>query len=135
MAQEIVTTQKEEVDRGNRNGEATRASVVYRPMTDIFETEDHVVLVTDMPGVGAGDVEVTLERRVLTLRGHVEPPAPEGYRQVYAEYGVGDFERVFTLSEDIDQDRISANQKDGVLTLELPKAASVKPKKITIKVA
>ena len=134
MAQELTRTDKNEVAQdGGR--EATRSGLRYRPNTDIFESEDDVVVTADMPGVKPGDVDITLERGVLTIRGHVEPKAPEGYRLIHAEYGVGDFERVFNLSEDIDQDRIEANLKHGVLSLELPKAAAAMPKKIEVKAA
>ncbi len=134
MAQEVMTGSKNEVDRANGD-EVTRSGPVYRPDTDIYETEDQLVVVTDMPGVASDGIDVTLERRVLTIRGQIHPSAPEGYRQLTAEYGVGDFERVFTLSEDIDQERINATVQDGVLTLELPKAPSVKAKKIDVKAA
>jgi HSP20 family molecular chaperone IbpA len=107
-------------------------SPARRPAADIYETDDRVVLMLDMPSVSAESVDVSLERRVLTIQGHANPPAPEGYRQVYAEYDVRAFERVFTLSEDIDQDRIKAEQKHGVLRLELPKAATAKPRRIEV---
>ncbi|MEW5424064.1 Hsp20/alpha crystallin family protein [Amorphus sp. 3PC139-8] len=134
MAQEMTTTAKREVTP-TEQGEVTRSAVVYRPDTDIYETEDHVVLVADMPGVAPADVDVNLERRVLTIRGHVHRQAHDGYRRVHAEYGEGDYERVFTLSEEIDRDRIEASHKNGVLTLKMPKAESAKTRKITVKAA
>ncbi|WP_114389613.1 Hsp20/alpha crystallin family protein [Notoacmeibacter marinus] len=130
MANEMTTTDKNEVDL--QGGEALRSGPVYRPATDIYQSDDRVVIVTDMPGVAPEDVDVTLERRVLTIRGQVATEPPEGHRPFHGEYGVGDFERVFTLSEDIDRDKITARQAAGVLTLELPKAASAKPKKIAV---
>jgi HSP20 family molecular chaperone IbpA len=134
MAQEMTTTAKREVTPAEQ-GEVTRSAVVYRPDTDIYETEDHVVLVADMPGVAPADVDVNLERRVLTIRGHVHRQAHDGYRRVHAEYGEGDYERVFTLSEEIDRDHIEASHKNGVLTLKMPKAESAKTRKITVKAA
>lgn len=134
MAQAMTTTAEQEVDR-RTDGETTRSSVIYRPMTDIYETEDRIVLMADMPAVAPEDVDVTLERRVLTLRGQVRPHGRDGYRLIHAEYREGNFERVFTLSEDIDRERIKATHKDGVLTLELPKAASAKTKRIEVKAA
>lgn len=132
MAQEMTAASKQELERRS-DSEATRAAIVYRPDTDIYETNDHVVLVADLPGVAPDDVAITLERRVLSIRGRVGQQPHEGYRRVYAEYGEGDFERVFTLSEDIDRDHIEASHKDGVLTLQLPKAATVKTRKIDVK--
>lgn len=133
MAREMATTSSGQVERLNGDG-GTRAPL-FRPATDIFETDDGVVLVADMPGVGPADIDVTLERGVLTIRGHAQPPAPEGYRQAYGEYVAGDYERVFTLSENIDQDDIRATTANGVLRLELPKAAGAKPKRIEVKAA
>lgn len=134
MAQEMTTKAKRGVTPAEQ-GEVTRSAVVYRPDTDIYETEDHVVVVADMPGVPPADVDVNLERRVLTIRGHVRRQAHDGYRRVHAEYGEGDYERVFTLSEEIDRDRIEASHKNGVLTLKMPKAESAKTRKITVKAA
>ena len=132
MSTEMTSARSAEVSRGN-GGEATREGPVFRPETDIYETEEQVVIVADMPGVAPDSVDITLERRVLTIRGHVDAKPPEGYRQIYTEYGVGDFERVFTLSETIDQEKIQASQKDGVLTLVLPKAEALKPKRIDVR--
>lgn len=134
MAQHMTTIKKRAVARGD-GAPAPRPAVVYRPDTDIYETEDHVVVVADMPGVGPDDVEVTLENQVLTIRGRVAGHVHEGYREVYAEYGVGDFERAFTLSEEIDRDHIKASHKDGVLTVELSKVAAAKAKKISVQAA
>lgn len=131
MAQEMTAAAKQDIEP-RREGEATRSAIVFRPNTDIYESDDHVVLIADMPGVAPEDVDVTLERGVLSIRGHVRPQAHDGYRRIYTEYGEGDFERVFTLSEDIDRDRIKASHKDGVLTLELPKAAAAKARKIQV---
>jgi len=134
MTQDLTTTAQQSVPRANGSyAEARRP--LFRPATDIYETDDRVVLTTDIPGVAPEELEVTLERRVLTIRGRAHSPAPEGYRQVYAEYGPGDYERVFTLSDDIAQDDIKAHHRDGVLTLELPKAASAKPRRIDVHAA
>lgn len=131
MAQEMTTTGKRQVAADG--AEATRASLVFRPNADIYETEDRVVVVADMPGVAPENVDITLERRVLTIRGRIQAEGHSGYRRIYAEYGEGDFERVFTVSEDIAQDQIRASHRDGVLTLELPKADTAKTKKIEVK--
>jgi HSP20 family molecular chaperone IbpA len=78
-------------------------------------------------------VDVTLERRVLTIRGRSATGDHAGYQRVYSEYADGDYERVFTLSENIDRDRIEATLKDGVLNLVLPKAESARARKIELK--
>ena len=115
--------------------ERTKSVKVFIPRVDICETKDAIVLLADMPGVDEKSVDITLEKNVLTLSGKVEPVAHEGYRAVYAEYEAGDYERAFTLSDEIDRDKIVATVKNGVLRLELPKAEKVKPKKISIQAA
>ena len=112
--------------------ERTRARAAFVPRLDIYETNDNIVLLADMPGVDETSVDITLEQNVLTINGYVEPVEPEGYRLAYAEYRVGDYQRSFTLSDQIDQDKIEATVKNGVLGLHLPKAEPT-TKKIIVK--
>jgi HSP20 family molecular chaperone IbpA len=88
-----------------------------------------------MPGVNEKGVDVTLENDVLSIRGHVEIEEHPDFKLVYREYGVGDFRRVFTLSDEVDRERIQATVKDGVLHLVLPKAETAKPRKIEVRAA
>ncbi|MFN3575949.1 MAG: Hsp20/alpha crystallin family protein [Tabrizicola sp.] len=113
--------------------EPTTGGRIYRPLADIVETDAGVTLMLEMPGVAAEDVDVTLEKRVLTIRGKVRPTSPEKLQLAYAEYGEGDFERAFTLSEDFDPERIEASVSNGILTLTLPRAAEAQPKKIAVR--
>ena len=115
--------------------ETTYGGRIYRPLTDIVETSDGVTLMLEMPGVGADDVDITLEKRVLTIHGKVRPTQIEKLDLAYAEYGEGDFERVFTMSEDFDPEKIEAAVQNGVLTLKLPRAATAQPRKIAVKAA
>lgn len=121
--------------KAETGSEATRNTVVYRPLTDIHESDGTVLLSVEMPGVAADGVEVELENRILTIRGRTRRTAPEGYHRVYAEYEEGDYERAFTLSDEIDREAIKASMRNGVLTLELPKAAEAKPRHIEVKAA
>lgn len=132
MAQEITRPTGGQVSRTFDGGAIASTRPLFQPRTDIYETEDSIVVLADMPGVGPDSVDITFERRVLTIRGRVPTFEHDRYRQVYAEYGEGDYERVFTVSEDIDRDRIKATQKDGVLILVLPKAEQAKTRKITV---
>lgn len=134
MAQELQTTDRQ-VPSKLDGSERTRSRQVFVPRADIYETPDQVVLLVDMPGVASDGVDITLEKRTLAIRGYAADQKRGNYRQIYAEYGAGDYERVFTLSEDIDRDRIEASQKDGVLRLVLPKAAPAKARKIELKTA
>lgn len=127
---EMETRETEAVPR---EAERTRARRTYRPLVDIIERKDDIVLTADMPGVDEKTVEVTLEKNVLTIYGAVEPAAPEGYRLYASEYGLGDYRRVFKLSDEVDRDRIRAAVRDGVLRLVLPKAEAVRTRKIEVK--
>jgi HSP20 family molecular chaperone IbpA len=113
--------------------ERTRSQRVYIPRTGIYEVEDAILLVANLPGVDENSVDITLEKNLLTIKGYVGAYAPEGYSLAYAEYEVGDYERSFTLSDEIDRENIEAEVRDGVLHLRLPKAEPVMAKKIAVK--
>src|ERR1700758_5294923 len=106
---------------------------IFVPPSDIYETRDSIVVLAEMPGVGPDGVDITLERRMLTIRGRSAASEHTGYQRIYNEYADGDYERVFTLSENIDRDRIEATLKDGVLHLVLPKAETAKPRRIELR--
>lgn len=97
----------------------------YLPAVDIIDGKDETILITDMPGVDQSGLEISIEKSVLTIKGTPKEQKYEGKGLVYSEYGVGDYERSFTLSEDVDRDHVSASIKDGVLKVKLPKAAPV----------
>ena len=124
-----VEKQEVEVVEGT---ERTRPGKAYIPRADIYETDDELVIVADMPGVDEKSLDITLEKNVLSIKGFVDFPTPDNYSLAYAEYEVGDFERNFTLSNDLDRENISAKVKNGVLYVHLPKAAPAKTKKITV---
>ena len=113
-------------------GQQTRAGTLYSPRFDIYETRDELVIVGDMPGVTSENLEIHYEDHELTIHGRV-PPRHEGRRALSAEYGVGDYYRVFTVGEAIDAERIAAELSGGVLTLHLPKSEAVKPRRIEVK--
>ena len=106
---------------------------IYGPLTDIFETDQCVSMMVEMPDVAAAVVEITFENRVLTIRGKDEPMRPEDLELAYAEYAEGDFERDFTLSESFDRARIEAEMRGGLVTLTLPRAPEAQPKRIAVK--
>lgn len=115
--------------------EKIRNVKTFVPHVDIYETKEALHLIADMPGVDEQTVDVELEKNVLTISGRVEDGKVKDYNLVFSEYEVGDYERTFTLSDEIDRDQIKATVRQGVLRLELPKAEKVKPKKITINAA
>jgi HSP20 family molecular chaperone IbpA len=129
---QIAAKQKSDSPEGT---ERVSARAVYRPAVDIVETDTAVVLVADMPGVDEASTEVTLEKNVLGIRGAVHQPHYEGYVLAHCEYGVGDFERSFTVSDQIDRDGIEATMREGVLHVTLPKSKKAARQKIAVKSA
>ena len=112
--------------------EATRGGIYYTPRVDIYESADEVVLQSDMPGVKPQDVDVRFEKGELSLHGKVQP-RQAATEYLDEEYGIGDFYRSFAISPEINADKISAECRDGVLTVHLPKQERVKPKRIAVK--
>jgi len=129
---ELQAKQKTEV---NTPAEQTTPGAVFSPAVDIFETEKDIQLLADLPGVKSNDLKIDLRDNVLTLSGEVAPFEGSDENDIFIEYEVGKYYRQFTLSEEIDQEKIEAELKDGVLRLTLPKAEKAVPKKIAIKVA
>lgn len=114
--------------------ERTRPRRVFKPNVDITERKDDTVLTADLAGVDEKSLDITLDKNVITIRGAVDTTAPSGYRAAYQEYEVGDYERAFTLSDEVDKDRIQATIKNGVLRLVLPRTAAAKTRKIAVTV-
>lgn len=131
MADTAKETLKKEAETP-AGAERTRSTKVYTPAVDIIERQDDIMVIADMPGVDDQSVDVTLEKNVLTIYGTVEPEIPEKHRLAFAEYGVGDFQRAFTLTDEINRDKIQASVKNGVLKLILPKAETLKTRKIAV---
>ena len=116
------------------SAESTRPGPTFTPAVDIFETDREITLVADIPGVKANNLLIDVRDNVLTLAGEVEAPEGEGEVNVLREYDTGKYLREFTLSEMIDQSKIEAELKEGVLRLTLPKVEAVSPRKVTVKV-
>ena len=127
MAQEVRTVEQ----RAPQVAEAGQRPVprqVFLPPADIYETRESIVVLSEMRGVALEGVDVTLERRLLSIRGRSAASDHSNYQRVYTEYSDGDYERAFTLSENIE-----APLKDGVLHLVLPKTETAKARKIELK--
>jgi HSP20 family protein len=112
--------------------EKTAQARQYLPQTDIYETDETLVVTMEMPGVDKKDVSAHVENNVLRVEGRLDFSKFDGMEPVYAEYNVGNFVRTFSLSSRIAQDGISAELADGVLTLTLAKAQEAKPRQIQI---
>jgi HSP20 family molecular chaperone IbpA len=107
---------------------------VFVPAVDIYEREDAILVRCDMPGVDEKDLEITLEDNVLTLTGPQQTGVPEGYENVTGEYQAGVYHRAFTIAQEIDQSRIKASMKHGVLDIQLPKSEETQPRRIEVHV-
>ena len=130
-ALQIEDAEKQEL--AETGAERTRDRLVFVPRSDVFETEEAITVLAEMPGVDENSVEITLEQNVLTINGYVDPAQPEGLELAVAEYRIGDFSRAFTISDQIDRKAIEATAKDGVLRLVLPKVTEAKKRAITVK--
>jgi HSP20 family protein len=128
-AQELAVRDKKELVSKD---EKTAPGRYYIPYADIYETDDALCVVMEMPGVEKEDINVALENDVLRVDGQIDFSKYEGMEPVYTEYNVGHYTRSFTLSNKIDQEQISAQLEDGVLTLTLPKARQAQPRRISI---
>ena len=113
--------------------ERIRERRVFLPRTDIYETQDGLELVMDVPGVDEKSVEITLEKNILTINAYPSFTRPADHVMAYAEYSEGDYQRSFALSDEIDRTKIDAKVKNGVLYLHLTKAVAVKPYKVSVK--
>lgn len=129
--QELLTAEKKTVQKPEI--EETKKGIFYVPAVDIFETKEALFIVADMPGVSSEGVDIDLKDNQLTLNGKVKSYYKEDEVSLYAEYGIGDYVRQFSLSNDINQEKISAEMKDGVLKLVLPKIEKAKPRRIEVR--
>lgn len=127
--QEVQVQQKREVEKEQ---ESTRPMRAFMSTADIFETEEALTIALEMPGVNKNNVDVGIENGLLTVEGRIDFEKYDGLQPVYTEYNIGPYRRSFRISSRIDQDRISAEMQDGVMTLILPKAEEAKPRRIKV---
>ena len=129
------------IGRGPANGDDPTNGVAHQgpspllhtPPIDIHEGPEGLVLEADLPGVSQSQLSIQLEDNVLSLHARVDAPAPENARVLHEEYRPGDFYRSFILSDEVERSNISAELKNGVLKLTLPKAERAKTRRIEIK--
>jgi HSP20 family protein len=128
-AQELAVREKQELATKE---EKTTPGRYYVPAADIFETDEALTVILEMPGVQKNNVNIALENGVLRVDGQIDFSNYEGMEPVYTEYNVGHYTRGFSLSNKVDQSKISAQLDSGVLTLTLPKAKDALPRRITL---
>ena len=127
--QELQAQHKREVEKKQESTIPVRDFV---PVTDIFETEQALTVVLEMPGVSKESVEVGVENDVITITGRIDSSKYEGLQPLYTEYNIGNYSRSFQISSKIEQEGIKAELKDGVMTLVLPKAEKTMPRRISV---
>lgn len=137
MSTTMTTTEKknQNADRqlSKRNGHGhLQNQPTFSPRFDIWEGDDELILFGDLPGVEPNSLDINFENRQLTIHGKV-CRCHVGNKSLYSEYGIGDFERTFTIGEAINGEGITAEMRDGVLTLHLPKSEAAKPRRIEVK--
>lgn len=134
----MATEGRTEIQKSEHGGvptgpEHTRQGPVFTPAVDIFENENSITVLADMPGVKGEDLNIDLRESVLTLSGRVAPAEGSSETPVLREYQAGTYYRQFTLAESIDQAKIDAKLTEGVLRLELPKIEKAKPRQVTVR--
>jgi HSP20 family protein len=127
--QELQVQQKREVEKKQ---ETTVPARVFLPTADIFETDRALTVVLEMPAVNKENVEVNVDDGILKIDGKIDFSKYEGLRPIYTEYNIGHYTRSFRLSSAVDQTKIRAEMKDGVLTVVLPKLERAQPRRIEV---
>jgi HSP20 family protein len=128
-SQELSVREKQELATKQ---EKTTPGRYFVPTADIFETDEALTVIMEMPGVQKQDVSIALENDILRVEGPIDVSKYHGMEPVYTEYNVGNYARGFTVSSKVDRDNISAQLDDGVLTLTLPKAKEAVPRRIAV---
>lgn len=129
VPQDLQVQEKKEHEE---NGEKTEAGRYYAAQTDIYESSDSLFVTMDVPGVQKNNLDINLEKNVLTVTGKINFSNYKELQPIYTEYNIGNYVRSFTLASEIDKDQISAKVNDGVLELKLPKLKKAAAKKIVI---
>ena len=128
-AQELQVQKKRELENKE---ETTIPARIFLPAADIYEAENDLTVILEMPGVEKKNVDIRVEDGVLNVEGRLDLTKYQGLQPLYTEYNIGHYARAFTLSNKIDQQQISAELNDGVLTLTLKKAKEALPRQIAI---
>src|SRR5512137_970782 len=118
----------------NSKPESERRDAVLPPV-DVIEDATGITLYADLPGVGREQLNLRVEADTLTIEGDVNLNAPEGLQASHVEVSVPRYRRVFTLSKELDAEKIAAEMSHGVLKLRIPKAEHAQPRKVQIRVS
>ena len=127
--QELQVQKKRELEN---KVESTIPVRLFVPVADIYDAEHDLTIILEMPGVEKSNVDILVEDGVLSVEGRLDLTKYQGLQPLYTEYNIGHYARSFRLSSKIDQNKIAAEMKDGVLSLKLPKVEEAKPRSIQI---
>lgn len=128
--------QDKSLEKVNREEmDPVRNERTYVPVTDIYEKDDAILVRCDMPGVTQDQIDIHLDNYELEITGKQAVAVPEGHDLLVGEYDTGIFKRKFSIPQLIDRDKIRARLHNGVLDIELPKAAQAQPRRIEISAA
>ena len=130
MSPQELQVQKKREREGKE--ESTIPARTFMPAADIYEDRDSLKVILEMPGVEKGNVNIRVEEGALVVEGRLDLTKYRGLQPLYTEYNIGNYARSFRLSSAIDQDKIGAELKDGVLSLTLPKAEKAKARTIQV---
>lgn len=119
-----------ETESARQSSEQERA---IQPAVDIFEDELGITVQADMPGVAKDQVDIQIDKHTLTIEGYAKIPMPEGMEALYADVSSTRYMRSFSISSELDADKVEASMKDGVLTVRVPKREQFKPRKIEVR--
>lgn len=128
--QELQVQKKRELEKKE---ETTIPARIFVPATDIYEAENELSVILEMPGVEKKNVDIRVEDGVLSVEGRLDLAKYQGLQPLYTEYNIGHYARSFRLSSKIDQNKIAAEMTDGVLSLKLPKVEEAKARTIQIR--
>ena len=128
--QELQVQQKRELENKE---ETTIPARIFVPAADIYEADNDLTVILEMPGVEKNNVDIRVEDGVLSVEGRLDLAKYQGLQPLYTEYNIGHYARTFRLSSRIDQNKIAAEMKDGVLALKLPKVEEAKPRTIQVR--
>ena len=119
-------------EQARQRVEHMTARTVFTPKVDLYETQDSITLLADVPGVNESGINIVLDGNLLTINAYTQVEKQQGLNLIHSEWDTADFQRVLTLSDDVDREGIKAKIKNGVLRLTLPKRAQSKIKKVTV---
>ena len=131
----VTRNEASRTDAATRNEAGQRSDAALMPPVDVIEDSAGITLRADLPGVPKEKLKLQVEAGTLTIEGEVSIAMPESMEATYAEVSVPRFRRVFTLSKELDTDKVSAEFRHGVLSLRIPKAEHAQPRRIDIKVS